>query len=435
MPWNGSGVVTVTYDFSDDRDAGVPDAYIQADRVDQNFSDLISAIENTLALDGQTTPTANITWGAYNLTNIGKLSLGAGTSALPSFYREGDPNTGLFFPGADQIEIVAGGTKVLSSTSSALTLALPTTFNSTVVGPAGTTAAPAFTTVGDTDNGMLFPAANTLAFAAGGTKFLSSTSSATNIYLATAFSLATAFASGTSAAPGISYIGDTDTGISRPAANTLGFSTAGSRRVTIDSGGQVGVGTSSPLSFLNIEASVGTKAIIFSDGSGGAGNYRSSISFVHNGGSAASNSMTFNVCDSSTTGTVAPLTLLGTGEARISGTPTALSTDSIGFRGAPVNTQDTAYGLVLTDAGKTLYHTSASTHTWTIPANASVAYPIGTIILLENESGGGNVTIAITSDTLRWSSSTGSRTLAANGSAAIKKVASTTWRMTGVGIS
>ena len=48
---------------------------------------------------------------------------------------------------------------------------------------------------------------------------------------------------------------------------------------------------------------------------------------------------------------------------------------------------------------------------------------------------GGNVTIAITTDTLRWGSSTGSRTLAANGTATALKVASTTWRLTGDGIT
>lgn len=109
--------------------------------------------------------------------------------------------------------------------------------------------------------------------------------------------------------------------------------------------------------------------------------------------------------------------------------------NGLGYKGAPVTTKDSDATLALTDAGTTWYHTSASTHTWTIPANGTVAFPVGTIILLENENAGGNVTVAITSDTLRWGSSTGSRTLAANGSAAIKKVASTTWRMTGTNIS
>jgi hypothetical protein len=103
--------------------------------------------------------------------------------------------------------------------------------------------------------------------------------------------------------------------------------------------------------------------------------------------------------------------------------------------GSTRNAKNATYTLVRTDAGKLIFHSSASTHTWTIPSNASVPYPLNTEIVLYNENGGGDVTVAITSDTLRWGSSTGSRTLAANGTATIRKVSSTTWRMTGEGIT
>lgn len=124
-----------------------------------------------------------------------------------------------------------------------------------------------------------------------------------------------------------------------------------------------------------------------------------------------------------------------TTSAVLSGTGGPIGTTDLGYRGAPVNTQDANYTTVLNDAGRILYHTSASAHTHTIAANASVAYPIGTILLFENEDGAGNLTIAINSDTLRWGSSTGSRTLAANGSAVAKKMTATLWRLTGSGIT
>jgi hypothetical protein len=111
------------------------------------------------------------------------------------------------------------------------------------------------------------------------------------------------------------------------------------------------------------------------------------------------------------------------------------ATNEVGYLGCPQNTQNGTYTTVMSDAGKHIYHTSGSTHTWTIDSNANVAYPIGTILTFINENGGGNVTLAITSDTLRWGSSTGSRTLAANGTATAIKVASTTWRLTGDGIT
>lgn len=114
---------------------------------------------------------------------------------------------------------------------------------------------------------------------------------------------------------------------------------------------------------------------------------------------------------------------------------TVPTTTAVGYLGCPQNQQDANYTTVMADAGKHLYHTSGSTHTWTIDSNANVAYPIGTILTFVNANGGGNVTIAITSDTLRWSGSTGSRTLAANGVATALKVTSTVWRLTGDGIS
>jgi len=117
-------------------------------------------------------------------------------------------------------------------------------------------------------------------------------------------------------------------------------------------------------------------------------------------------------------------------------TPAATpSTTAVGYLGAPQMSDQDDYTLVMADAGKHYYHVSGSTHTLTIPANASVAFPIGTVIAVLNESGGGNLSIAITSDTLRWGSSTGTRTLAANGTATLLKVTSTVWRLTGDGIT
>ena len=59
----------------------------------------------------------------------------------------------------------------------------------------------------------------------------------------------------------------------------------------------------------------------------------------------------------------------------------------------------TTYTGVLADAGKNITMTNASASTFTIPANASVAYAVGTQILV-TQLGAGQVTIAITTDTL-----------------------------------
>jgi hypothetical protein len=109
------------------------------------------------------------------------------------------------------------------------------------------------------------------------------------------------------------------------------------------------------------------------------------------------------------------------------------------FSNIPQNSQSTAYTLVATDAQKHILHPSADTtaRTFTIPANASVAYPIGTALTFINQNGAGVVTISINSDTLRLAGAgtTGSRTLAANGLATAIKVTSTEWIISGTGLT
>jgi hypothetical protein len=103
------------------------------------------------------------------------------------------------------------------------------------------------------------------------------------------------------------------------------------------------------------------------------------------------------------------------------------------------NSQSAAYGLVLGDAQKHIFHPSADTtaRIWTIPANASVAYPVGTAITFINQASAGVITIAITTDTMRLAGAgtTGSRTLAANGMATAVKVTTTEWLISGTGLT
>jgi hypothetical protein len=108
-------------------------------------------------------------------------------------------------------------------------------------------------------------------------------------------------------------------------------------------------------------------------------------------------------------------------------------------RAIPQNSQSAAYELVLADAGKHILHPSADTtaRTFTIPANASVAFPIGTAVTFVNQNSAGVVTIAITTDTMRLAGAgtTGSRTLAANGVATAIKLTATEWIISGVGLT
>ena len=104
-----------------------------------------------------------------------------------------------------------------------------------------------------------------------------------------------------------------------------------------------------------------------------------------------------------------------------------------------VNSQSGAYTATLNDAGAMLLHPSADTlaRTFTIPANAAVPYAIGTTITFDNQVNAGVLTIAINSDTLVFSpgAQTGSRTLTAPGIATAVKDGTTSWTISGSGLS
>ena len=149
-------------------------------------------------------------------------------------------------------------------------------------------------------------------------------------------------------------------------------------------------------------------------------------------------------------------TVTGTGAVVLSSSPTLVSpqlgtpgsgvlqnctqdgTTAVGFLSIPQNSQSAAYTTVLADSGKCVFHpaSDANARTFTIAANASVAYPIGTVIQFINMTSQ-VVTIAINSDTLVWAQggSTGSRTLAQWGVANVVKIASTQWLLTGTNVT
>jgi hypothetical protein len=110
---------------------------------------------------------------------------------------------------------------------------------------------------------------------------------------------------------------------------------------------------------------------------------------------------------------------------------------SVGYLGTPQNAQVTGYTLVLADSGKQIYMAAAqAATTYTIPANSSVAFPVGTSVTFVNSSTN-NMTISITTDTLTLSpaGTTGSRTLAQYGIATAIKVTSTLWYISGTGLT
>jgi len=114
---------------------------------------------------------------------------------------------------------------------------------------------------------------------------------------------------------------------------------------------------------------------------------------------------------------------------------TSTGTSGFGYMGLPQNGATTgAYGVVAADAGTHIY--SSATRTVTIPANGTIAMPVGsTVVFIAGP--GATVTIAITTDTmyLAGAGTTGSRTLAEFGMATAVKITSTSWIISGNGLT
>jgi hypothetical protein len=204
--------------------------------------------------------------------------------------------------------------------------------------------------------------------------------------------------------------------------------------LTLDINGNMGLGTTSPTNFgtgwraLSVGESGKNGAVRLSSGTVVGDVFTDTTALYIR--TTTSHSMVLRTNDTDR------LIIDNTGQVTLTNfNPT--SEFAAGFRGTPVNRQDSSYTLVLADSGKTILKgTNTASQTYTIPANSSVAYPVGTILTFANL---GNVacSIAITTDPMYLSpgGSTGTRTLAAFGVATAVKVTSTNWMISGAGLT
>lgn len=108
------------------------------------------------------------------------------------------------------------------------------------------------------------------------------------------------------------------------------------------------------------------------------------------------------------------------------------------YAGAPINTQNvTSYTLVISDANKAVYMPNVAANALAIPSNASVPFPIGTMITIINDGASNVIAISIASDVMRLAGTalTGSRNLAAGGEATLLKVQAARWLISGIGLT
>lgn len=137
--------------------------------------------------------------------------------------------------------------------------------------------------------------------------------------------------------------------------------------------------------------------------------------------------------------TVAATTYAPIDDAELTGTTTiqdaAAASHTAGYLDVPQSLKTANHQLVLADRGKSVVMSGTSL-TLTVPANASVAFPIGTAIVVINVAAT-SLSVAITTDTMTLvnTTTTGTRTLAQNAMATLVKVGATSWIIAGLGVT
>lgn len=156
-----------------------------------------------------------------------------GSAAAPSFTFVGDTDLGFYRYAADTVGLATDGVNRWRVDNAAITTTLPH------IGPVGSESLPTYTFVGHTGTGLSWwagSAGDELRFTTGGVHRGDIGADGLD------FNVPFRAASGTAAAPAYSFSGDTNTGVRRPAADTLALVTGGADRITVGPAGQLGVG-------------------------------------------------------------------------------------------------------------------------------------------------------------------------------------------------
>lgn len=366
-----------------------------------------------------------------------------GVLANPGYTFGSESGLGLYRVSAGVLGFAVGGAQVMRYNSAGVTITGTTTQSGVSLGPAGAVGAPSYSFSADATTGMYRPAASSIGFAGAGALMLTLVA-ATALFATTQISNVV----GSAAAPSYSFTGDLNTGMSAAVADTLVLSTAGTARLTLSA-----ANLTFPLIILGGTGGQNAPTYSFT-GDTDTGMYASvadSLRFTAGG------TLRFTINTTDLTAAVPFLALnaatAATPDIAFAGDPNtgflSPSADElqfslggtaffIGYRNIPQNIQAANYTLLVTDAGKHIYHANGAGagDTYTIPANASVAYVIGTVLTFIN-SDSNAVSIAITSDTmtLAGTTTTGTRSLAQNGVATAVKVTATAWIISGTGLS
>jgi hypothetical protein len=179
-----------------------------------------------------------------SIANVMKnASLGSNTA--PGIAFDGDPNTGIYSPGADQVAVTTGGTqRLLIDSAGAVTIAGDLTVN-------GTTTNINTTNLVIEDKNIILGDVTTPTdvTADGGGITLKGTTDKTINWVdstdAWTSSERFSYPLGSAAAPTLTFTGDANTGIYSPGADQVAISTNGTGRLFVASDGTIGIGQAS----------------------------------------------------------------------------------------------------------------------------------------------------------------------------------------------
>ena len=233
------------------------------------------------------------------------------------------------------------------------------------------------------------------------------------------------FAAGTAGLPAITTTGDSNTGIFFPAADTIAFAEGGTESMRLDSSGNLALGTTSPTGRLTISQSTNGNAFVVNAPGGSNSNFIMQGSGeqtfrLFNNDSTGSTRTSIKLASRLNTDWDYIIFTDGTGTgvnsltiSNLAGVAFTISANRIvsdfkgDLRSAPIQSRSSSYVITATDAGQTIYISTGG-----VTFNASVL-SAGDMVTIVNNSASAQTITAGASVTFRLAgtATTGSRTL------------------------
>lgn len=235
-------------------------------------------------------------------------------------------------------------------------------------------------------------------------------------------------------------------GIYLPAANTIGIATNSTLRGSVNSTGNWGFVAPTSGNALTLNGAASTPVLLLNAPTSNSVSIEFDINSVLQGQLSFSGGASQVITGSAsgdmclrTQNTAIRLSANAGASSQAVLTPAGLlqavdqggSLWDLGWRDMPANVQAGTYTLALSDRGKFI----VAGGNLTIPAEASINFPVGSTIGMFNNTGG-NLTISSTDGIiLTGTGSTGTRTVVVNGFATMFKRGSASWLVSGSGVS